>query len=198
MHRSVCRAVVWAGVIGVLMSCGGCEGLGTGPSDMAPVSRLWYDKPADTQSGVQVGRFATTNATFGAREFRSCDVGTADDGVCPSLMVWMVSVAGTWCQLILYAPEGESLSVRNYSRAARLPAPGVAGIAFSCGRRACEMLDGSFTIHRLASNADQVITTLHTTFEQTCRVEGQPLATLAGEVWIVNGNRGAPPGFPSP
>lgn len=183
-------------VTGVLLSCGGCEGLG--PSDIPPVSRLWYDKPADAQSDAQVGRFATTNADFGARVFTSCDAATADGGVCPSLMVWMVPAAGTWCQLMLYAPEGESLAVREYAPAGRLPGAGAAGIAFSCGRRACEALDGRFTIHRLASNSDQVITTLHATFEQTCLADGQPLGRLTGEVWIVNGRLGAPPGFPSP
>jgi hypothetical protein len=198
MHRTGNRTVVRALLIGLAVVNIGCDRLANGPSDVAPVSRLWYDKAPDAQSGFEAGRLATTNASFGARVFTSCDPQPVDNGRCPSLMVWAVPTAGSWCQLILYAPEGEPLSERGYPRADRFPAPGVAGLAFSCGRAPCDTLEGRFTIHRLVADADDVVTTLHATFEQTCLVNGQPLGRLTGEVWIVNGTRGSPPGFPGP
>ena len=198
MLRTGNRAVVCALLTGLGIAFGGCDGLGNGPSDIAPVSRLWYDKAPDAQSGFQAARLATSNATFGARVFTSCDPGPVGNGPCPSLMVWAVPHAGTsWCQLILYAPEGEPLRERAYPSAERFPAAGVAGLAFSCGRAACDALEGQFTIHRLVAEAD-VVTLLHATFEQTCRLDGQPLGRLSGEVWIVDGMRGSPPGFPGP
>lgn len=52
-------------------------------------------------------------------------------------------------------------------------------------------------MHRLESNAEQTITTMHLTCEQTCRdTAGSPLGRLTGEWWIVNGTSGAP--FPAP
>lgn len=196
MRRGGNRAIACALLTGLGVACAGCDSLGNGPSDVAPASRLWYDKSPDAQSGFQAGRFATTNASFGARVFTACDPEPVDNGRCPSLMVWAVPNTGSWCQLILYAPEGEPLIERTYPRAERFPAPGVAGLAFSCGRAACDALEGEFTVHRLVTGVDDVVTTLHATFEQTCREDGQPLGRLTGEVWIVDGTRGSPPGFP--
>jgi hypothetical protein len=177
------RHLAAASIIGVALWLAGCGA--AGPSDVPPVSRLYYDKPADAESGTGVGRWATTNASFGARLFT------------PSLlMMWVLPTSGGWCQLELMAPEGETLTVRSYLRASRMPSIGVAGLAFSCGRAACASLDGNFTLHRLDARNDGVITTMHATFEQTCNAGGSPLGRLTGEAWIVNGVSGAPAGFP--
>jgi len=113
--------------------------------------------------------------------------------VCPDLMALVRGTDGRQCQMWIFAPNGTTLRVGSYPKAAFSPAADTAGFFFNCARAGTTCGDNAsaFTIQELQSNASGVVTRLHLTFEQTC-LGGTPPAIGffgkgTGELWIIDG-----------
>lgn len=167
------------------------------PTAPAPAtSTLTFQVAAGSLNAADSGSYTTANATFGATSRTTCvpDPNIAGS-FCPDLVAIVRGNDNRQCTLIASAPPGTAFGPGTFSKS------GVSSptfFQFNCARAGttCGSDNNSvFTVHEIKSNAGTV-SRLHLTFEQTC-LGGTPSAVGpfgkgTGELWIIDGTRGAP------
>jgi len=150
----------------------GCGSSPAAPSATPATSSLTWHLAAGTVHSEASGDYTPASATFGGSVRTTCVPNPNIAGsVCPDLMVLVRPSSGRGlCQLLAFAPAGESLrpSSRTYQsqRGAR---PGFAGLDFNCsGAPNCNWSVGQFTLHELIADDKGIVRRAHVTFEQTC------------------------------
>jgi hypothetical protein len=80
-------------------------------------------------------------------------------------------------ELDIAAPNHETLAAKTYQRAQRYPFQddGRAGLSLSGAGRACNEVEGKFTVTELDRNGAGEVTHLNVTFEQRCAGAQQSL-----------------------